>query len=69
MTAKPSGKTTTTGITGAAAIVLVWLLSQFGIDMPEPVATAFGVIVCTVVAVFVPAKSGKYIDTNSTPKH
>lgn len=46
----PTSKTTAAGATGAAAILIVWLLSQFGIEMPGEVGAAVGVLLAVVAA-------------------
>lgn len=49
------------GVGGAFAIVLVWVLAQFGIDMPIEVAMGVGLLVTTlgtlVGGYLVPSKS------------
>lgn len=37
---KPTRKVTGAGVGGAFAIVLVWTLGQFGVDMPAEVGAA-----------------------------
>jgi hypothetical protein len=37
-----------TGVAGAAAIVLVWLLSLIGVDVPTEVSAAFAVLLAAV---------------------
>ena len=73
---KPSGKTKLTGavggISGAGlAPLIVWILGQFGLEMdPQTAAVAgglLGALASTIIAYFVPAKSGKYVDTDATP--
>lgn len=67
-----SGKTGITGasslISGAAvAPVVVWVLGLFGVEIPPDVAAVIGGLlasgVATLVAYVVPAKSGRYVDT------
>ena len=69
---KVSSKTATTGAVGGVsgvglAPLIIWILGQFGIDMlPEFAAMVGGLIAgvaSTVIAWVVPAKSGKYVDT------
>lgn len=56
-----SGKTATTGAAGAAVIVLVWVLSLAGIDMPGEVASALVLLVTTVLQYALPVRAkGKY---------
>lgn len=56
-----SGKTATTGAAGAAVIVLVWVLSLAGIDMPGEVAGALVLLVTTVLQYALPVREkGKY---------
>lgn len=67
-----SGKT---GITGASSVIsgaavaplVIWILSLFGVDVPADVAAIIGGLLAggaaTLIAWLVPAKSGKYVDT------
>lgn len=63
MNPKVSAKTgiTATGSTGGA-IIIVWLLSLFGIEIQEYVAVAIAGLIAGVIGYFVPAKSGKYVE-------
>ena len=63
MNPKVSAKTgiTATGSTGGA-IIIVWLLSLFGIEIEEYVAVAIAGLIAGVIGYFVPAKSGKYVE-------
>ena len=65
-----SGKTGATGATGAVsgasiAPLIIWILGQFGIDMPPEVAAIVGglvgTIAATLIAWLVPATSGTYV--------
>ena len=67
-----SGKTGATGAAGAGAGVglaplIIWILGLFGVDMPPEVAAVAGgllaAVTSTVIAWLVPAKTGKYVDT------
>lgn len=40
----PTPKVAAGGYAGAAALVLVWLLGQFGVDMPPEVAAALALL-------------------------
>lgn len=51
----PTSKTTAAGATGAAAIVIVWLLAQFGVEMPGEVGAAVAVLL-TVAAAWIKAE-------------
>lgn len=51
-TLTPTSKTTAAGATGAASIVLVWTLAQFGIDMPGEVGAAVAVLLTVAAAWF-----------------
>lgn len=73
---KPSTKTKLTGAVGTVsgvglAPLIVWVLAQFGLDMdPQTAAVAGGLIgalASTIIAYFVPAKSGKYVDATPVP--
>ena len=73
---KPSGKTKLTGAVGGIsgvglAPLIVWILGQFGNDMPPEVAAIVGGLIAgvasTVIAWLMPAKSGKYVEVDATP--
>lgn len=56
-----SGKTAATGAAGAVVVVLVWVLSLVGIDMPEGVAAALVLLVTTALQYALPVREkGKY---------
>ena len=40
----PSTKVTTSAVTGAAVVILVWVASMFGLDVPPEVAAAAAVV-------------------------
>lgn len=72
MPSKISAKTGATAGAGtisgvSLAPLIAWILGQFGIDMPPEVAAVAGGLIAaaaaTVIAWVVPAKSGKYVDT------
>lgn len=72
MATKISGKTGATGATGAIsgaglAPLIIWILGQFGVDMPPEVAAVAGGLIAglatSLIAWLVSAKSGKYVDT------
>lgn len=72
MSSKISAKTGATAGVGtisgvSLAPLIIWILGQFGIDMPPEVAAVAGGLIAaaaaTVIAWVVPAKSGKYVDT------
>lgn len=67
MDAKPSAKTGLTVVAGAVVTVLAWVAALNNIDIPGEVAAAITTIISGVVAYFVPAKSGKFVDADSTP--
>ncbi|MFF6951837.1 hypothetical protein ACFZAD_24660 [Streptomyces iakyrus] len=52
-TAQPTAKVAAAGIGGSISIVLVWVLSQVGIDMPAEVASAVTAIVSFLSGYFV----------------
>lgn len=55
----PTSKVTATGTAGAAALVLIWTLGQFGIQMPAEVAAAFAVLLATAAGYLKTERSGK----------
>lgn len=72
MASKISAKTGATAGAGtisgvSLAPLIIWVLGQFGVDMPPEVAAVAGGLIAaaaaTVIAWVVPAKSGKYVDT------
>lgn len=64
MNAKVSAKTgTTLGGSAAGGVVIVWLLSLFGIEVAGEVGAAIAAIIAGAVAYFMPARSGKYVVT------
>lgn len=73
---KPSGKTKLTGAVGGIsgvglAPLIVWILAQFGLEMDAETAAVagglLGALASTIIAYFVPAKSGKYVDATPVP--
>lgn len=42
------------GVTGAAALVLVWVAGQFGLEVPAEVAIAFTTVLAFVAGYVVP---------------
>lgn len=57
----PSPKTTTTGTSGAAVLLIVWCAGQFGLEIPAVVAAAAVLLATTAVAWFMPDREpGKY---------
>ena len=73
---KPSGKTKLTGAVGGIsgvglAPLVVWVLAQFGLEMDAETAAVagglLGALASTIIAYFVPAKSGKYVEVDTTP--
>lgn len=59
-----SAKTTATGGTSiGGGVLIVWVLSLFGVEVPGEVAAAIAGLIALVVAYFVPARSGKYVVT------
>lgn len=72
----PSGKTKLTGAVGGIsgvglAPLIVWMLAQFGLEMDAETAAVagglLGALASTIIAYFVPAKSGKYVEVDATP--
>lgn len=47
-TATPTPKVAAAGITGAAALIIVWVAGLFGLEVPAEVAAAFTVILAFV---------------------
>lgn len=43
----PTSKVTATGAAGAGALVLIWILGSFGVDVPPEVASALTVLIGT----------------------
>lgn len=53
---KPDRQLTSVGVGGAFAIVLVWILGLFNVEMPMEVAAASSVILAWLIGYFTPAK-------------
>lgn len=73
-TARPSAKTIAVGASGiGGGVIVAWIASLLGVDMPEQVAAAIAGLIALLVAWLVPARSGKYVDTEAArariPKH
>lgn len=51
-TMKPTPKVAAAGATGAAVVVLVWVASLFGLEVPGYVGTALGVLLGTAAGYF-----------------
>lgn len=58
---KPTPKVAAAGATGALAILIVYVAALFGLDVPEYVATAVGVLVAVA--------AGYFKSDNKRPKH
>lgn len=43
----PTSKVTAAGTAGAAALVLVWILGSFGVEVPPEVAAALTALIAT----------------------
>ena len=43
----PVPKIQAAGVSGAVAIVIVWILTMAGVDVPPTVASAFAIIIAT----------------------
>ncbi|MEY9259048.1 MULTISPECIES: hypothetical protein [Brevibacterium] len=67
MDAKPSTKTGLTVVAGAVVTVLVWIATLNNIDVPGEVAAAVTTIIAGAIGYFLPAKSGKYVESDATP--
>ena len=61
-TAKPTAKVAATGVAGAAAVVVVFVAAQFGVEVPETVAGAF-VLVASWLAGYIKRerKQGEHV--------
>ncbi|QIZ36354.1 hypothetical protein [Saccharopolyspora sp. ASAGF58] len=53
---KPQTKVAASGIGGALAIIVVWLIASLGVEMPEAVATAIGALITTGVGYLTPQR-------------
>jgi hypothetical protein len=53
----PQPKVAAAGAAGSAALVLVWLLAEFGVTMPAEVASAITALAMSAVAYFWPQKT------------
>jgi hypothetical protein len=57
---KPTDKVAAGGSTAAAVLVLAWLLSLVGVDLPVPVQLALGTLLPTLVSYLVPERKGRH---------
>ena len=64
MSPNVSTKTTLTGVAGAGVTIVIAIFGAFGIDITGELAAAIITVVTFAIAYFVPAKSGKYVDTS-----
>ena len=62
-TKAPTQKMTAVGISGAVTLVVIWLVSQFGVDLPAEVASALTIIISFVAGYLTPEKVAQAIDT------
>lgn len=60
-----SSKTVLTGASGAGVTLIVYVCSMFGFEVPVEIATAALTVITFVIAFFIPATSGRYVDTTS----
>ena len=51
---KPTNKVAAGAATGAAVVVLAWIFTLFGVDMPAPVGIAIATILSAVASWFTP---------------
>ena len=63
MSTQPSGKTTITVLGGAIVTIAAWALTGvWNIYIPPEIAAAATTLVTGIIALLIPAKSGKYVD-------
>ena len=63
MNTEPSAKTGYTVLGGAVVTIAAWIITQVaGVEIPAEIAAADTTLVTAVIALLVPAKSGKYVD-------
>ncbi|TSI11980.1 hypothetical protein [Brevibacterium aurantiacum] len=67
MDTKPSKKTDLQVIAGALVTVGIWIAAKNGLEIPEYIGAAVVTILVGALAYFVPAKSGKYVDSSPVP--
>lgn len=60
-----SGKTVLTGAAGAAVTLIVYIGAMIGFEIPVEVATAALTVITFLIAYFVPAKTGKFVDATA----
>lgn len=62
MNPEPSAKTGYTVLGGAVVTIAAWIITQVaGVEIPAEIAAAATTLVTAVIALLVPAKSGKYV--------
>ena len=63
MNPEPSAKTAYTVLGGAVVTIAAWIITQVaGVEIPAEIAAAATTLVTAVIALLVPAKSGKYVN-------
>lgn len=55
-TVAPTNKIAAVGVSGALSIVIVYLLGQFGVEMPNEVASAITLLISALSGYIVPNK-------------
>ena len=65
----PSRTVTTGTAAGAAAVVIVWVLGMFAVDVPGEVQAAFAVIVTVLAAWVQPDPARRPPADDDQPKH
>jgi hypothetical protein len=53
----PTRKVGSGALAGAVSVILVWILSLFGVDMPAEVASAITLVLMFATSYFVPENS------------
>lgn len=59
--ATPTPKVAAGGAAGAASILIVWLLSMFGVEVPSEAAAALATLLGFAAAYMVPDGTGKRV--------
>ena len=58
--AMPIAKISASALGGAVSLLIVWALGQFaGIDVPEEAASAFTLVVMSLIGYLVPLRTGE----------
>ncbi len=68
-------KVATGALAGAVSVIVVWIISKFGLEVPPEMASAFTTVISAVSMYFAPRSDptpdqiAKILQTNATPNY